>query len=102
MSDSLVIATSDLLSLGGNDSLHVSDLNIAGAVVGSGSLETYCERLIKTGTLADSVSIVCLAKTSSINNAFKAVEYICEYDPDLLFLVPVALEVPILGKKFFD
>ena len=98
MSDSLVIATSDLLSLGGNDTLHVSDLNIAGAVVGSGSLETYCERLIKTGTLADSVSIVCLAKTSSINDAFKAVEYIFEHDPDLLFLVPIALEVPAVKK----
>jgi hypothetical protein len=98
MSDSLVIATSDLLSLGGNDTLHVSDLNITGAVIGRGTLETYCERLVKTGSLADTVSLVCLADTSSINDAFKAVEYIFEHDPDLLFLVPIALEVPAVKK----
>ena len=100
MSDSLLIAATDLLSLDRNDSLHVVTLNIAGTVAGDGSLETMCERLVHTGTLADTVSLVCLANTSTINDAFKAVAYIFEHDPDLLFLVPIALEVPILGKKF--
>lgn len=100
MSDYLTIERNDLLSIGGNDSLHISDLNIAGTVVGSGSLETYCERLVKTGALAETVSLICLANTKLIEQ-FKAVEYLFENDPDLLFLTPIALEVPAVLKESF-
>lgn len=101
MSDHLTIENAEILSIGGNDLLHVSDLNIAGAVVGSGSLETYCERLVKTGVLADTVSLICLAENLLIPN-FHLVEEIFQNDPDLLFLIPVALEVPAVWKKHFN
>ena len=101
MSDHLTIESAEILSIGGNDLLHVSDLNIAGAVVGSGSLETYCERLVKTGVLADTVSLICLAENLLIPN-FHLVEEIFQNDPDLLFLIPVALEVPAVWKNHFN
>lgn len=100
MSDHLTIESADLLSIGGSDLLHVSDLNIAGAVVGNGSLETYCERLVNSGILADTVSLVCLAENLLIPD-FHLVEEIFQNDPGLLFLVPIALEVPAIWKKHF-
>ena len=96
--DLLAIESYDLFSIGRNDSLHISDLNIAGAVVGNGSLKTYCKCLVKTGTLAETVSLISLTENLLIPE-FHLVEEIFRNDPDLLFLIPIALEVPAVLKE---
>lgn len=95
--DSLTVDYVDILSLAGSDLLHVSTLEIKGSVVGSGTLETYGERLVKTGTLADTVNLVSLSDNLLIPE-FHLVEEIFKNDPDLLFLVPIALEVPAVKE----
>lgn len=95
--DILTVDSVDILSLAGTDLFHVPILDIKGAVVGSGTLETYCERLIKTGTLAETVNLVCLSENLFIPT-FHLVEEIFKNDPDLLFLVPIALDVPAVKE----
>ncbi|MDD3585825.1 MAG: hypothetical protein PHQ75_01470 [Thermoguttaceae bacterium] len=95
--DSLTVDHVDILSLAGSDLLHVPILEITGAVIGNGTLETYGERLVKTGTLAETVNLVCLSDNLLIPE-FHTVEEIFKNDPDLLFLVPIALEVPAVKE----
>ena len=95
--ESLIVGYEDILSLAGSDLFHMPTLEIQGTVVGNGTQETYCERLVKTGTLTETVNLVCLSENLLIPT-FHLVEEIFKNDPDLLFLVPIALDVPAVKE----
>ena len=95
--DQLTIGPADILTLRG-DSLSVSELSLAGSLLGSGVLFTRCDRMSVTGTISDSITLVC-ASDKRLIPEFESVEPLFRNDPTLIRIAVTALEVPAVEKR---
>lgn len=96
INDSLVNAETDCLSLRDVDNLTVSCITNCGIVDGDGVLSTRCEFLENSGTIATSVSMVCLTGSILIDG-FAALENI--FDSISLLPATISLDIPSVWKR---
>lgn len=95
--DQFTIGPADILTLRG-DRLSTPELSVAGSLLGDGVLVTRCERMSVTGTISDSITLVC-GFGGRLIPEFELVEPLFRNDPNLIRIAITALEVPAVEKR---